>query len=129
MLARLTVSLCAAVLSASGLAAQQQLKSSSTLITAAEIERSGVGNAFDAVQRLRPRWFRAREILTLPRDDSSPRMAHIRVYIDDRDQGNVEYLKTIPADQILTLEYVSTNEAGVRYGPSDGPGIVVTFKH
>jgi len=56
-------------------------------------------------------------------------MAQIRVYIDDRDQGDLEYLKTIPAERILTLEFVSMNEAGARYGPSEGPGIVVTFKH
>ncbi len=127
MRTRLVVPLCVAVLSASALAAQRPPKSRSTLITAEEIERTGLGNAFDAVQRLRPRWLRAREVLSL--DSSSPRMAQIRVYIDDRDQGDLEYLKTIPAERILTLEFVSMNEAGARYGPSEGPGIVVTFKH
>ena len=124
---RLVVPLCVAVLSASALSAQRPPKSSSTLITAEEIERTGMGNAFDAVQRLRPRWLRAREVLSL--DNNAPRMAQIRVYIDDRDQGDLEYLKTIPAERILTLEFVSSNEAGARYGPSEGPGIVVTFKH
>src|SRR3954462_6622410 len=126
MRARLVVPLCVAVLSASALAAQRPPKSSSTLLISAEIERTGVGNAFDAVQRLRPRWLRAREVLSL--DNNAPRMARIRVYIDDRDQGDLEYLKTIPAERILTLEFVSVNEAGARYGPSEGPGIGVDFK-
>ncbi len=126
---RVLVPLCAAVLIASSLVAQGAVKSSSTLITAQEIERSGVGNAFEAVQLLRPRWLKAREVLQLPTDGTDMRMSQIRVYLDDRDMGDVDFLRTIPADQIYTLHYMSTNEAGARFGPSSGPGIVVTLKH
>jgi len=126
---RVLVPVCAAVLIASSLAAQGPPKSSSTLITAPEIERSGVGNAFEAVQLLRPRWLRAREVLQLPSAGSDMRMSQIRVYIDERDKGDLEFLKTIPAEQIYTLRFMSTTEVGARFGPSSGPGIVVTLKH
>ena len=49
--------------------------------------------------------------------------------LDDRDRGDVEFLKTIPAELIYSLKFMSTTEVGARFGPSSGPGIVVTLKH
>jgi hypothetical protein len=128
---RMLVSLCAAVVIATTLAAQSKPKSRSNLITQEEIQRAGasVGNAFQAVELLRPRWLKAREMLLLPSGASDPQMSEIHVYVDERDRGDLEYLKTIPAELIYTLQYMSTNEVGARFGPSSGPGIVVTLKH
>lgn len=125
--------LCLALLAGLPLAAQQTgqpPKSSSTLIIESEIARArpNVANAFDVVQMLRPRWFRTRDVEVLPGGNSMA-MEQIHVYIDDRDMGDVEFLKSIPAEQIYTLKFVSMTEAGARFGPTDGPGIVVTLKH
>ena len=100
-------------------------------ITVDEIEKAGtsVSSAWDVVLRLRPRWLTApREMIQLPGSGSDPRMAQVRVYQDEVDMGAVEYLKTIPADRVLSLRWMSTNEAGSRFGPSLGPVIVVTLK-
>jgi hypothetical protein len=100
---RALLPLCAVALVASAATAQSKSKSSSTLITQEEIEhaRPNVGNAFDVVQLLRPRWLgRAREMLTLPRPGTAARMSEVHVYLDDRDRGDVEFLKTIPAELI-----------------------------
>ncbi|HEY3219805.1 MAG TPA: hypothetical protein VGJ80_03665 [Gemmatimonadales bacterium] len=129
---RALLPLCAVALVASAATAQSKSKSSSTLITQEEIEhaRPNVGNAFDVVQLLRPRWLgRAREMLTLPRPGTAARMSEVHVYLDDRDRGDVEFLKTIPAELIYSLKFMSTTEVGARFGPSSGPGIVVTLKH
>ena len=129
---RALVPLCALALVASAAAAQSKPKSSSTLITQEEIEhaRPAVGNAFDVVQLLRPRWLgRAREMVRLPTPGSDAQMAEIHVYMEDRDKGDIEFLKTIPAELIFTLKYMSMTEVGARFGPSSGPGIVVTLKH
>jgi hypothetical protein len=126
--------LCAVVLVASAVA-QSKPKSSSTLITEEEIERARptVGNAFDVVQSLRPRWLRTREMVQMPGSSSSgsnvPQMAEIHVYMDDRDKGDIDFLKTIPAELVYTLKFMSMTEVGARFGPSRGPGIVVTLKH
>jgi len=129
---RALLPLCAVVLVASAAAAQSKSKSSSTLITEEEIEhaRPSVGNAFDVVQTLRPRWLvRAREIRTLPGPGTDVRMSEVHIYLDDRDRGDVDFLKTIPAELIYSLKFMSTTEVGARFGPSSGPGIVVTLKH
>lgn len=132
IIVRALLPLCAVAVVASAAAAQSKSKSRSTLITQEEIEhaRPNVGNAFDAVQLLRPRWLgRIREVLTLPGPGSDARIAETHVYMDDRDKGDVEFLKTIPAELIYSLQYMSTTEVGARFGPSSGPGIVVTLKH
>jgi len=116
---------------ASAAPAQSKPKSSSTLITQDEIERArpSVGNAFDVVRLLRPRWLgRAREMVLMPQPGSDARMAEIHVYMDERDKGDIEFLRTIPAELIYSLKYMSMTEVGARFGPSSGPGIVVTLK-
>ena len=131
-IARVLILLSAVMLLASALAAQSKSKSSSSLITQEEIEhaRPNVGNAFDVVQLLRPRWLRAREMVQLPSEGGTdPQMAQVHVYIDDRDKGDVDFLKTIPAELIYSLKFMSMTEVGARFGPSSGPGIVVTLKH
>ncbi len=117
--------LCAVVLTAAPLGAQRRP------ITAAEIERAGptVGTAYDAVNTLRPRWLRApREMLQLPGSGREAQIARVHVYMDDHDMGDVDYLKSIPAARVATIRWLSTNEAGSRFGPSEGPVIVVTLK-
>ena len=128
--------LCAMALVASAAVAQSKPQSkpkgNSTLITQEEIEnaRPNVGNAFDVVQLLRPRWLgRAREVLTLPGPGTDARMSEVHIYVEDRDRGDVEFLKTIPAELVYSLKFMSTTEVGARFGPSSGPGIVVTLKH
>jgi len=86
-----------------------------------EIERAGVTiqSAYDAVETLRPRWLKPP--LELP-------TARIRVYQGERDMGDIDYLKTIPAERVFTIYWYSMNEAGTHYGRSEGPVIAVTMK-
>ncbi|HET8713306.1 MAG TPA: hypothetical protein VFM23_06435 [Gemmatimonadales bacterium] len=106
-------------------------KPSSTLITEDEIERAGssVASAFDAVQFLRPRWLRSRASLQLPGRDGQVRVAVFKVYVDDHDMGGLDFLKSLPAEQVYTMRYMSEAEVGARYGPTSGPGIIVTLRH
>jgi len=117
-IARVLILSSAVMLLASALAAQSKSKSSSSLITEEEIERArpNVGNAFDVVQLLRPRWLgRIKEVLTLPGPGSDARIAEIHVYLDDRDRGDVEFLKTIPAELIYSLKFITTTEVCPRF--------------
>jgi hypothetical protein len=107
-------------------------KSSSTQITGDDIDkvRASVANAYDAVKLLRPRWLRT-DVLRLPGGSASGsdmQMQRIHVFMDDRDMGDLDYLRSIPAGQIFTLRFMSMAEVGARFGPSSGPGIVVTLK-
>ncbi len=107
-----------------------QAQRRSDVITAQEIDRvrPSVGTAYDAVRTLRPRWLRSREVALSGRPDDPVAAVRVNVYLNDVDVGDVEYLRTIPAERVLELRWLSVTQAGTRYGPTDGPGIVVTLK-
>jgi hypothetical protein len=104
----------------------------SDLLSADEIIRSkgSVSTAYDAVAMLRPRWFARRELARLPgRSTDTPQEITVRVYLNDHSMGGADYLKTIPAEQVQELRWMSQNEAASRFGPTDGQAaIVVTLK-
>jgi hypothetical protein len=106
-------------------------KSSSTLITEDDIDnvRATVASALDVVRLLRPRWLRQQAAVFSPREGSSMRIQDFHVYLDDHEMGGLDFLQSLPADQIYTLRFLSVAEVGARYGPSSGPGIVVTLRH
>jgi hypothetical protein len=103
----------------------------SSVITADEIERArpNVSTAYDVVQTLRPRWLRAPEaVMSGRRPENQVEAAELHVYLDDIDVGGVDYLKTILAERVQELRWLSSNQASSRFGPTDGPAIVVTLK-
>jgi hypothetical protein len=111
-------------------AAPLQSQRRSDIITAEEIARViGKGRtAYDVVRTLRPRWLRSRD-LVLQGGNSAPITSEgAHVYLNDVDQGDVDYLRTIPAELVAELRWLSANQAASRFGPANGPGIVVTLK-
>jgi len=117
---------CALALFAAPLGAQRRP------ITPAEIEKAGaiIRTAYDAVSALRPRWLEApHEMTQAPSGDrAAGKVAEVHVYVDGRDLGRVDYLKTIPIDRVGEIRWLSTNEAGASFGPSEGPVIAVALK-
>jgi hypothetical protein len=107
-----------------------QAQRRSSVITAAEIDqvRPTVGTAYDAIRMLRPQWLRSREVVLSGREDDPVQSARLHVHLNDVDVGGVDHLRTIPAERVQELRWLSANEAGSRYGPTDGPAIVVTLK-
>jgi hypothetical protein len=102
----------------------------SDVLTAAQID-SGVGKggtAYDAVRMLRPRWLVSREAMLTGRPDDMVAGAGPHIYVNDHDVGDADYLKTIPAELVAELRWLSANQAASRFGPASAPGIVVTFK-
>jgi hypothetical protein len=115
------------VLAAAPLRSQRR----SDVITAEEIDRmkGKGGTAYDAVESLRPRWLKVRDVYLEAGADGGIVKAEVpHVYLNDVDAGDVDYLKTIPAERVAELRWLSANQAASRYGPANSPGIVVTLK-
>jgi len=108
-------------------------KSSSRQITDEDIERLGssAANAYDVVQMLRPQWLRKRnDILNLPGVTAGETgMPEFSVFIDDHEMGGLNFLRALPAEQVYSMRFLTMNEVGARYGPTNGPGIVVVLRH
>ncbi len=114
------------ILAAAPLAAQRR----SDVITEEEIERvtGKGGTALDAVQTLRPRWLKARELLLTASPEGPFLEEGPHVYLNDIDQGSAEYLRTIPAERVAHMRWLSATQAASRFGPTSNPAIVVTLK-
>ena len=111
-------------------AAPLEAQRRSDIITAEDIARViGKGRtAYDVVRTLRPRWLRSRDLVLRGGDTEPITTEGPHVYLNDVDQGDVDYLRTIPAELVAELRWLSANQAASRFGPTNGPGIVVTLK-
>ncbi len=111
----------------------------SNIITFEEIEgaiaNSTARTAYEIVQMLRPRWFSKHELARLPgpsRTAETPaealRSVGIRVWLNDHNAGDADYLKTIPAERVLEIRWYGANEAASRFGPTEDAAIEVVLK-
>ncbi len=94
------------------------------ILTAAEISIAKAGEAtiYDAIQRLRPQYFRTRGRLgNEPGGDVS-------VSVDGGPLSTTDALRNIPATTVKEVRYLSANDAAQRYGVRaySGPVILVT---
>lgn len=73
------------------------------------------------VQRLRPRWLRARSQGTV----TNPEPAFAQVYVDNTHVGDIDSLYRISATQIDRIEYLDALDATTRYGTGYAGGLII----
>jgi hypothetical protein len=83
------------------------------LITREQIAAVPVTSAYEAIERLRPEFLRA------ARGGATP-----NVYINNSRSGGLETLRSIRADNIQTIRYVSALDANLRYGLGNDSGVI-----
>jgi len=103
---------CATATKSSGAGAGD---SDSNLLTTAQIDASGLPNAYELVSRLRRAWLRNDPVTGGP----------VTVYMDDREIGGAEKLREIPAVTIAELRLVRNEEAIMRWSPSIRGSVIV----
>lgn len=107
-------------------------KSSPNLITADEISRVSVQNAFEAIQKLRPAMLRQRQIASANGQGGMAQNApavtgtgvssgQVVVYMDGTRLGDTEQLRQISATSVSSVRYYSASEAQTKWG-SGHPG-------
>jgi hypothetical protein len=92
-------------------------RSSSNVLTQAEIAKTPAVDAYDAVQRLRPHFLRARSTATVSN-------AYAVVYVDGLRKGTPEVLRMIRAPEVVEIRYLSAVEATTRYGMNVEAGVL-----
>ena len=102
---------------ASGVATAQ----SRNVITASELGVTRAENTYQAIRCIRPELLRSRESGSLMLFEAR----HPAVAVNNTLVGGVEALRSIPADQVTQLEYLSAWEAGNRYGMTFRDGILL----
>lgn len=125
-LATLTVALAALGRPAAGQHYQKNV------LTAEEIEKGAqITTAYDAVARLRPLWLNPHDVTfqSAGTVGQSVQMAKVRVYVNDFNVGDIDYLKSVDAETVQEMRFLSQNETASRFGPTDGQvAIVLTLK-
>jgi hypothetical protein len=94
------------------------------VITAPELAGSRAGNAYEAIDQIRPEMLRSR-------DPGSLMLFKARrpaVAVNNSLVGGVEALRAIPVDQVTRLEYVNSWKAANRYGMTFGDGILLVMR-
>lgn len=106
-------------------------RSQQNVLTAEEIGKQGdnITTAYDAVARLRPRWLHPSDVTMQSVGGPSVQPAQIKVYLNDFNAGDIDVLKSIAAENIQELRFLSQNETASRFGPTEGQvSIVVKLK-
>jgi len=103
-------------------AAEAQKGRKSDVITAEEIAKSGVNNAYDAVKSLRPAWLRTRGAISTQPD--SPGSGGIQVYLDGVHLGGIDELDNVVAERVQEMRYLSANDATTKYGTGHTQGAI-----
>lgn len=111
------IALASACASSSSSGASSGPRPGPNLITADEISRVNVINAFEAVQKLRPAMLRQRQVASANAQSNG----ELVVYVDNNRFGDVESLRQITASSIAALRYYSASEAQTKWG-SGHPG-------
>ena len=84
-----------------------------SVLTAEEMvnAHADVGNMYDAVARLRPKWVAPRVTMS-----STSGSNYAQVFVDDQAVGDINALRAINAYQVGDVRYYDVSQAGARFG-------------
>jgi hypothetical protein len=89
------------------------------VISTAEIEAAGFGDAYLVVEALRPLWLQKRGPSTINLQES------VKVYLDGSLLGGPEYLRQVDIQAISMIRYLDALEATQRWGLDHGHGAIL----
>ncbi len=94
------------------------------LLTREEIEAAGpqIQTAYDAVQRLRPRFLRERSNPTA--GVGANRVDPVVVYVNGLRRGGVDELRRIRVESVQEIHYIRPSDATTRFGMNHGSGAI-----
>jgi hypothetical protein len=87
-------------------------------LTRDEIAGAPVTTAYEAIDRLRPRFLRPHAT------GSRPATAYAVVFIDGVRRGALDILRTVAASSIMEVRYLTASDATTRYGLDVEGGVI-----
>ena len=91
-------------------------RSSRGILTQADLLETSEANLFEAIQRLRPQWLRARG------SNFEGRARAPTVFLDGSRRGEVDFLQQIDVSDVLDVRFLSSADAATIYGTTTGTG-------
>lgn len=96
------------------------------ILVAEQIVGARATNAYEVVERLRPRWMRARGTTRIPTPAGTRqfRENQVQVYLDDQRLGGIEMLRVVEIAAIQYIRHYSDTEASARWGFNHAAGAI-----
>jgi hypothetical protein len=91
----------------------------SDVVESVELKTARVGDAHEALGRLRPEFLRPRGKPSGDLEGAAP-----IVYVNGVRQGGPEMLRSVPVDAIREIRYLSGSAAASRFGKYDPAGVI-----
>ena len=96
-----------------------------SILTAEEIMATHTTNLFDAIQQLRPEFLRQRGHSSI----ESPGADIPRVFVDNMEMGDVQFLKNINPMEVAEVQHLSAEQATTRWGTGYIGGALIVSTH
>ena len=90
-------------------------------LTREDIEQVSVSDAYELVQRLRPRWLQSRGQISFQNPDAG----YAVVYVDGMRFGPLNSLRQISPETIDEMEFISAGDATTRFGLGHTGGVIM----
>ena len=91
-----------------------------SVLSSAEWASANVSTAFDAIEQLRPQFFRSRGQTSILLRAAT----QTNVYLDNMRLGGLETLHDVPITGIRAIRYLSADEATYRWGTNQTGGAI-----
>lgn len=103
---------------------EKKIKRDPYRITAEEIATlPEVGDAYDVIQRLRPRFLQTRGVNRLLSSDPPQPI----VYLDEVKRGQLDFLRSVPVRNIGEIRYLRGLDATTRWGIGHEAGAIMIY--
>ena len=96
------------------------------VLTVAELEKAKERTLYEVIQKLRPSFFRSRQV----RSTSTPNPEPVHVFIDGTRAEGLDALKLIAPTLVQEVRFYEPQDANVRFGTGHHGGLIaVTLLH
>lgn len=100
-------------------------RGNSTLIIQSEIEATRLETLYDVIERLRPNWFRTRggrsEV------SAGAQTSTIKVYLNRSPMGDLSSLRSIQANSVKQVQFLSASDATTQFGTNHDAGAILVM--
>jgi hypothetical protein len=104
-------------------AAAAPARSSSDVISAAEIRPGEHRDVYEAVQRLRPQFLRARGATSIRATSTEENLPV--VFLDEQRLGGVSTMRGLPVENVHEIRFIAPRDATTRWGTGYTAGVIL----
>ncbi len=94
-------------------------------VTEEELMATHATTLYDALQQIRPEFLRTRGISSI----QNPKADIPRVFVDNVEMGDVEFLKTLNIADVAEVQHLSAEQATTRWGTGYVGGALLVLTH